>query len=221
MRKLLGFSILILLLAACGVMAARTNKSAAALSVSVIFDACYGEFDERNLNADGTLTVDIEIGAAFGELPVVTRAGFAFGGWFTEWNGAGDEITPETAAVGDTVLYAYWVLRDSFIIAFDNGGDISSVSVRNGDIVPLPAPERKGYIFSGWFTERDGAGTRVVSGDIYGMIDDLTLYAFWVKDGDGGGDKTPLRWLPWFIAGACGGVVFGGLIKGRKKVNSE
>lgn len=47
---------------------------------------------------------------AYGELPVPTKEGAKFGGWWTAKDGAGVHITAESiVASGETTLYAYWI----------------------------------------------------------------------------------------------------------------
>ena len=53
-------------------------------------------------------TVTVRGGHAVGELPTPTRTGYDFDGWYTAASG-GTEVTPETIAVGDTMIfYAHW-----------------------------------------------------------------------------------------------------------------
>ena len=62
-------------------------------------------------------------GVAFGTLPELTRDDAMFGGWFTENGGLGQAALPENlVAVGETVLYAYWIPYELSI-------DSSSVTV--------------------------------------------------------------------------------------------
>ena len=57
--------------------------------------------------AEADATRAVMDGAAVGELPEATRAGYSLAGWFTEPNG-GEQITAETAITGDVTYYAHW-----------------------------------------------------------------------------------------------------------------
>ncbi len=49
------------------------------------------------------------------------------------------------------------------------------------DEYALPTPERKGYQFTGWFTERDGNGEKTENGDKLLLNGNTTFYAGWQK----------------------------------------
>ena len=46
----------------------------------------------------------------------------------------------------------------------------------------LPIPKRDGFTFSGWYTEENGTGTKINSGDIVNITKDTTFYAKWTDD---------------------------------------
>ena len=61
-------------------------------------------------------------------------------------------------------------------------GEVSPVSkyVANGYAVgELPTPTRDGYVFGGWFTEENGAGSLVDADYVYALEADSTIYAKW------------------------------------------
>ncbi len=78
----------------------------------------YGqEIKEANLYKKYTLTYDSQGGSSctsiiqykgqeWGELCTPTKAGYTFGGWYTETNGDGDEVTSSTNATQDVIVYA-------------------------------------------------------------------------------------------------------------------
>lgn len=73
---------------------------------------------------------------------------------------------------------------DEYIITFDpNGGSVSEISMFtvNQQLLYMPVPERIGYDFDGWYTQKEGGtyvtvGNRIYSGD-------ETLYAHWIENG--------------------------------------
>ena len=77
-------------------------------SVTLRFDAGEGTVEPASL--------EIQPGAAIGELPVPTRQGWVFRGWYLAPAadafavGQGTEVTPETSFDSDTTVYAHWRL---------------------------------------------------------------------------------------------------------------
>ena len=49
------------------------------------------------------------------------------------------------------------------------------------DPVNYPVYGEKGYIFVGWFTEKEGKGTQVKYGSAYSFYQDITLYPYYVR----------------------------------------
>ena len=121
---------------------------------------------------------------AIGDMPVPTRNGFTFNGWFTEKD-AGTEITKDTVykTNGPTTVYAHWT-ANGYVMTFDpNGGEAvkpATLNVTYGEpIGALPTGTRKGYTFKGWFTAKEG-GLEVKAGDPYATADNSIVYAQWV-----------------------------------------
>lgn len=58
-----------------------------------------------------TKSITVTYGETYGDLPVPTREGCGFGGWYTEDYGEGTEVTSTTkvTATGSHTLHAYWV----------------------------------------------------------------------------------------------------------------
>ncbi len=71
-----------------------------------------------------------------------------------------------------------------YVITFDpNGGSVSEISMTTvlQQLDYMPVPQRIGYDFDGWYTEKEG-GTHVTVGNrIY--YQDETLYAHWIDNG--------------------------------------
>ena len=150
-------------------------------------------------------------------LPLPERAGYDFTGWYldddlTQFAGAYHDTYRITR---DTSFYAKWekTKEDSsdngdntqdgdgsnetlstYTIKYDaNGGKTRNASVKvvKGGSVKLPAAERGGYIFKGWYTDRQVfIGTE---GDTYKPGRSISLYARWEKtekDGQGNGAEN-------------------------------
>ena len=78
------------------------------------------------------------------------------------------------------VIFA--VSHAGFTVTFDtNGGEyIESVKVMHGDVVPAPnTPAKEGYVFCGWFTDRDCTERWDIESDK--ATGSMTLYAKWEK----------------------------------------
>jgi uncharacterized repeat protein (TIGR02543 family) len=135
---------------------------------------------------DTTPNKQVTYAATYGALPVPTRTGYAFGGWFTAAGGAGTEIT-QTTTVGITAaqtLWAKWTIN-TFTVTYDyqgatGGNGVASKQVTYGESYgTLPTPTRTGYTFIGWTTQAKGAGTTVTSGTTVTATVNHTLYANW------------------------------------------
>lgn len=119
--------------------------------------------------------ITAEEGQTIIELPETTREGYQFDGWYTAKDG-GDRVTKIDALTGDMTLYAHWTAT-TYTVDFDTqGGDkVDSITANIGEkVTELPTPERKGYVFAGWFDAAEGGNqvTELTS-------DTKTLYAHW------------------------------------------
>ncbi len=138
------------------------------------------------LNANGGTVTPNEIsvynGDVYGTLPVPTRKGYGFIGWYTEASG-GIKITEDTQVElsNDQTLYAHWV-KASAVTLNANGGSVtpSTISVIKGEKYgTLPIPVKNGYEFTGWYTQAEG-GTEVTEDTIVSVSGNHTLYAQWI-----------------------------------------
>ena len=114
-------------------------------------------------------------------LPVATRSGYIFAGWYTATTGgtragrAGDSYEPST----NITLYAQWG-KPCTVSYNANGGTCSTASEKySGDALTLPTPARDGYWFSGWYDAATGGNKIGDAGVAYNPNGDITLYAHW------------------------------------------
>lgn len=124
-----------------------------------------------------------------GELPNPTRTGYTFDGWYTvlERNGtvSGEKIDADTICkyVETTYVYAKWI-PETYTVTFKGNGVTISEEESSKEVIydasygNLPSPEREGYDFIGWFTQKEG-GVQVKPTDIHSIAQDLHLYAHW------------------------------------------
>ena len=122
------------------------------------------------------------------DLPVPTRDGYTFRGWFTAETGGTNVVPRSTVLMGNLTIYAHWSLNDGhFTITFDaNGGEVSPASAETGDgykLASFPVPTRDGYVFHGWFTDKTG-DTHVTM--LTKFESDVTIYAQWTPVVRGG-----------------------------------
>ena len=135
------------------------------------------------------LSTALPAGAQYGTLPVPTRDGYTFNGWFTAASG-GTQVFETTVMPSSAVtIYAQWTATPTptptptyHVLTFaPNGGTVSPTSktVATGDpLGELPTPVRSGYSFLGWFTDLSG-GYLVTSTTTMGSVD-VYLYAHWL-----------------------------------------
>lgn len=149
----------------------------------VTFDANGGE-----LSGDGTKSVE-EYGR-YGELPVASKAGNDFLGWYTDKDN-GDLVDSDSlfAYKTDIILYAHWSPDNSHKVTFDTNGGIfadgnktKSVYITVGDPYgELPVASYDGMVFAGWYTDAEG-GDKVESTSVFDKEADLILYAHWTEE---------------------------------------
>lgn len=113
-----------------------------------------------------------------------------FVGWFTEY---GEKVTTGYRFIDNTNVYAHWRIGPPYDITFEpNGGKLfpgtSSTVKTTGTtsdgkgtlsqeyLAPERNPSRDGYVFKGWYTEREG-GELVTTDTKFDGI--ATIYARW------------------------------------------
>lgn len=175
-----------------------------ASAVKVTFDPNGG-----TLNA-GEESKFVQPDSPYGSLPTPTRAGYRFDGWFTAIDGGEkvEETTVMSSRAAHT-LYARWSEAKYNITLDPNGGNIANATKEvtyNSPYGTLPTPNRAGYDFDGWFTEKDG-GTKIEASTVVTAVEPHTLYAHWtahehcicggsISAGDHTG-HTPVSYQSW------------------------
>lgn len=106
-------------------------------------------------------------------------------------------------------LYARWSEAKYNITLDPNGGNLANATKEvtyNSPYGTLPTPNRAGYDFDGWFTEKDG-GTKIEASTVVTAVEPHTLYAHWtahehcicggsISAGDHTG-HTPVSYQSW------------------------
>jgi len=124
-----------------------------------------------------------------GQLPVPTRRGYNFIGWFSEPDNKYSveyASTTQYQYTTDITVYAVWEPKSDYIIYFDpNEGELSKADsskmvTYNARIGTLPVPTRAGYTFTVWTTSLDESLAEIYTENtIYQIDGDTTLYALW------------------------------------------
>ena len=118
----------------------------------------------------------------YGELPVPTRYGYTFDGWYTASDGGSRRYETSTMSrMEDHTLYAHWSTAQ-VKVNFDFNGSGQSPDYNyvyfGSNYSWLPSGYWDGYELVGWFTEREG-GSEVKRETLVERAEEHTLYAHW------------------------------------------
>ena len=154
----------------------------------------YARYDVvRKMNDGGSsdygTKFEVEKGKTYGSTlnDKPTRTGYTFKGWNTSADGTGEVITANTIVdiTSTQTLYAMWT-PNSYTVKFYETDDTEITSLgaitvaHDGNYGYLPKPEKDGYTFGGWFTDKALSATSNVedNADISGEPK-TKLYAKW------------------------------------------
>lgn len=125
-------------------------------------------------------------GQEYGALPTVTKEGHLFDGWWTQENDGGTQIQDSMTLsnFSDHTLYAKWLPQ--IIVSFDSQGGFdpspaSKLVTYSQPFGILPVITKENYIFSGWWTGKNGTGLRMTATDIVSATSNQTLFARWIE----------------------------------------
>lgn len=127
----------------------------------------------------------VTFNSAYGPLPVPTRTGYTFAGWWTKSGGTGSKIVTETSVtIADShTLYAKWT-PNRYTVSFDaQGGETPDPKSKNvaydSPYGALPVTTHRDFVFAGWWTEPDGKGLEATSSSLVTITESQVLYAKW------------------------------------------
>lgn len=142
-------------------------------------------FDSNGGSNPNPTSLTVTYGGTYGELPVVTKTGYSFEGWYTST--VGGELIGENTQVKTTnlTLYARWESQKVVVTFEYNGGTPNNkktitvtVGEKYGD---LPTPTKRGSFgtqqLEGWYTDLNDANSKVTSNSIVRISNNHTLYA--------------------------------------------
>lgn len=120
-----------------------------------------------------------------------TKSGYSFEGWYKDID-LTEEYDFDSVVTSDFTLYAKWQKQQSYsgggsgvtryTVKFetDGGTVIKETRVRRNDKLTKPAdPEKKNYIFDGWYTEKTLENAYDFDAKV---VKNFTLYAKWRKN---------------------------------------
>lgn len=140
----------------------------------------------------GTPSIDATYTLGLASITPPTRAGYTFGGYYTEANGAGEQYYSYDGnsektydRTSDLTLYAKWTPME-YTVTLDAAGGTGSgtaTATYGQDMPEITKPTRVGYTFGGYFTQQNG-GVQYYDADgnsvrTYDRTDGVTLYAKW------------------------------------------
>lgn len=131
-------------------------------------------FDTNGGNPIDT-TITVKYGDTYGELPIPTKEGYIFLGWYDEFDNK-IESNSQIQDKGNRTLYAKWA-SEEITVTFDAvGGELSTNTkiVKYGEkIGELPIPTKSDKVFLNW-----KLGDKVITQDtIIDTLEDITLVA--------------------------------------------
>ena len=131
-----------------------------------------------------------DFGGKYAGLPVAEREGFTFLGWFSSAEG-GNQVK-ETSNVTDALartLYAHWSdsgWPERQSVKFNSQGGTGATATMafdfGGKYAGLPAAEREGFTFLGWFSLAEGGNQVKETSNVTDALA-RTLYAHWSDSG--------------------------------------
>ncbi|MCC8123777.1 MAG: DUF11 domain-containing protein, partial [Oscillospiraceae bacterium] len=131
----------------------------------------------------------------------ISYSGYTFSGWNTQADGTGTAYTAGSAITisSSITLYAQWAEEGTTytVTYLANGGTGSHEST---GLAPASRYRilanttigitNSGYTFLGWNTSADGSGTEYAATNWITIQEDITLYAQWRQNAQGGGGKS-------------------------------
>ena len=161
------------------------------------------QIEDKTVLADEKLSFKVEAESTAPGTITYTAENLPEGATF---NAATGEFswTPTVAQAGeytitfkgsDGVSYAQVTVKVNVVtvastITLDNGTTTSKVTGVNGEALPkITVPEKAGFVFGGYYTGRDGSGTKYYNADgtgarVWDKSGNVTLYAKWIEGSD-------------------------------------
>jgi uncharacterized repeat protein (TIGR02543 family) len=114
-------------------------------------------------------------GGTVPSLPVPTREGYDFSGWYTQISG-GDRFTTSTTVTSSVTLYARWNIKPTIVGASGTTVDASAPNLLDGDLATRWTTNRLNQFYHMDMSFRDADGNLIATGDPAG----LNGYRHWI-----------------------------------------
>ena len=135
-----------------------------------------------NSNGGSTVAAITQpFGSAVSAPAAPTKAGYTFGGWYSD-AGLSTAYTFTTMPAANITLYAKWTTLPTHTVTFNANGGTGTMAPQVANVptaLTLNSFTRTGYTFAGWNTLANGTGTNYTDGAVYSFSADITLYAKW------------------------------------------
>ena len=158
-----------------------SDSDALGIGLNTAGDAVLGsQCTTITLNPNGGALPEYSL-VAGAALPIPTKTGYTFAGWYENQEFSGDPVTDvPTDSTENLNFYAKWTANTYTVIFDANGGSVNPTSAVTvaGKLTSLPTPTYDGYDFIGWYTQKDG-GDEVTTNTVF--TKDTTIYAHWQK----------------------------------------
>ena len=149
---------------------------ATTIEYTITYELDGGQISDAPTKYDGTEEII---------LPIPTKEGYEFKGWYTTLEFSGDIIAKvNKGESGNKIFYAKWEEIETttkYTIIFEfNGGQADNIPNKydGTEEVTLPTPIFDGYIFKGWFENSEFTGLAVEK-IMVGTTGDKMYYAKW------------------------------------------
>ncbi len=144
--------------------------------------ATYTVTFNSNGSAAADTTARFKYGTVYSSLPVISRRGYTFLGWYTSPK-SGTKINEggTVSITADSVFYAHWSANTYTLTFNPAGGECATekVDVTYGTAYSnLPAASKTGFVFAGWF---DSDGNEIAPGATVLITKDTSVTAKWVN----------------------------------------
>lgn len=144
--------------------------------------------------ADGKTTIIVKKDEAIGTLPIPTKEGNTFDGWYEDNNTFTKKVNSTFIVTKNIELYAKWTPNTSYTVTFDSNRDGVTPpqvqKIEHGKKATEPAAlSAEGYIFDGWYEK----GSETAFDFNTQITRAITLYAKWYIDAAPELDVATLR----------------------------
>ncbi len=139
-----------------------------------------------NFNSNGGTACNsrsVTYGSTYGDLPVPSRTGYQFQGWYFDNGSYNSQVTSasQVSITGDITVYAKWVPNTYTVYYSSDGKIVGNKKVTYGEVFGdlLPMTSSNFYEFQGWYFDNETFKNRVTIETKVTITSDVTLYAKW------------------------------------------